>query len=264
MRNIKMIITDLDNTLLRRDKTISDYTIGVFARLKQRGILLAFATARPRRTAIGFLERIPADALILHNGAVVYIGDKQFLSFGIESEIKDRILREYFRDFPTARLSVEIDDKLYANFNVSAIWNNVDAVFTDFTDLPAKPADKIIIGATTAKEIELYRTYLTDNLYIQMSDGKLGLIMNRAATKWNAIQAVAERFGIPTEQIAAFGDDFNDVEMLRNSGIGVAMSNALDECKAVADYICGDCDDDGVAWWLEEMCYVEMILAQDQ
>ena len=52
--------------------------------------------------------------------------------------------------------------------------------------------------------------------------------------------------------IAAFGDDYNDVEMLRECGIGVAVANAIDEAKAAADYICGDCDDDGTARWLEE------------
>jgi hydroxymethylpyrimidine pyrophosphatase-like HAD family hydrolase len=48
-----------------------------------------------------------------------------------------------------------------------------------------------------------------------------------------------------------FGDDLNDAEMLRECGIGVAVSNALDEAKAVAGHICGDCDEDGVARWLE-------------
>jgi hydroxymethylpyrimidine pyrophosphatase-like HAD family hydrolase len=52
--------------------------------------------------------------------------------------------------------------------------------------------------------------------------------------------------------VVAFGDDYNDVEMLSECGIGVAMGNAIDECKAVADHICGDCDDDGMAKWLEK------------
>ncbi|BBB89727.1 MAG TPA: HAD hydrolase family protein [Methylomusa anaerophila] len=52
--------------------------------------------------------------------------------------------------------------------------------------------------------------------------------------------------------VAAFGEDYNDVEMLRECGISVAVSTAIDEVKAVADDICGDCDEDGVARWLEE------------
>jgi len=53
-------------------------------------------------------------------------------------------------------------------------------------------------------------------------------------------------------EITAFGDDLNDIDMLEFSGISVAMVNALDNVKAVADYICDTNDNDGVAKWLEE------------
>ena len=72
------------------------------------------------------------------------------------------------------------------------------------------------------------------------------------ATKFNGVRILAEHYDIPLSDIVSFGDDFNDVEMLRECGIGVAMSNAISECKTVADYICDDCDNDGVAKWLED------------
>jgi len=50
----------------------------------------------------------------------------------------------------------------------------------------------------------------------------------------------------------AFGDDWNDIELLRNCGTGIAVANALNEAKAVADYVCASNDEDGVAKWLEE------------
>jgi len=53
-------------------------------------------------------------------------------------------------------------------------------------------------------------------------------------------------------EVIAFGDDNNDIEMLRECGTGVAVANAIDECKSSADHICGSCDDDGLAKWLEE------------
>ena len=51
---------------------------------------------------------------------------------------------------------------------------------------------------------------------------------------------------------AAFGDDVNDVEMVRNCGTGVAVDNAIDAVKAAAKYACGNNEDDGVAKWLEQ------------
>ena len=53
------------------------------------------------------------------------------------------------------------------------------------------------------------------------------------------------------ERVAAFGDDYNDIDMLRACGVGVAVDNALPEVKAAADLLCADCDADGVAHWLE-------------
>ncbi|MDR1822123.1 MAG: HAD hydrolase family protein [Oscillospiraceae bacterium] len=56
MTGIRLIITDLDNTLLRRDKTVSDRTVGVLKRCRESGIVLAFATARPKRAVFQYLD----------------------------------------------------------------------------------------------------------------------------------------------------------------------------------------------------------------
>ncbi|HEY8349368.1 MAG TPA: HAD hydrolase family protein [Clostridia bacterium] len=74
----------------------------------------------------------------------------------------------------------------------------------------------------------------------------------RSVSKWNAVRTVAGYYGIDTDMIAAFGDDMNDLEMVRNCGTGVAVRNAVEEVKRAADYICGSNDDDGVAKWIEE------------
>ena len=75
------------------------------------------------------------------------------------------------------------------------------------------------------------------------------MFMHSEANKWEGLNA---HFGISTAGILAFGDDYNDIEMLKNAGIGVAVGNAIDEVKAVADYICDTNDNDGVAKWVEE------------
>ena len=74
--------------------------------------------------------------------------------------------------------------------------------------------------------------------------------MEKSATKRKAIEATAAYFGIFLSDVAAFGDDHNDIEMLRVCGVAVA--NAVDEAKAAADFCCGANDSDGVAKWIEE------------
>ena len=75
---------------------------------------------------------------------------------------------------------------------------------------------------------------------------------DKKADKWHGIEALAKHTGIDLSCIAAFGDDYNDIEMLNKCGIGIAVANSIDEAKAVADYICDTNDNDGVAKWLEE------------
>ena len=218
---------------------------------------IIYATARPKRTVNHFalFENSAVDALILHNGAVIFIGGKLHTCFGIETKIRDSILLSVSQSFPEATLSVEIEDVLYANFDVSEIWNETPAIRTDFTDLPNKVADKIIIGSPVPLDMKLLAKFIPDGLYIETSSGEnvsLELIMNRRATKWEAVKIVSAHFGISTSEIVSFGDDYNDISMIKGCGVGVAVANAIDEVKVVADYICDTNNDDGVAKWLEE------------
>ncbi|MDR0897291.1 MAG: HAD family hydrolase [Oscillospiraceae bacterium] len=78
-------------------------------------------------------------------------------------------------------------------------------------------------------------------------------ILHANAHKHLALAAVIERLGIDPSQVAVFGDDFNDMDMLSLPGVmSIAVANAIPEVKAVVAHVCGDCDDDGVAKWLEE------------
>ena len=80
----------------------------------------------------------------------------------------------------------------------------------------------------------------------------LAMIMNKDATKSKAVAALAAHWGITKSEIAAFGDDLNDIDLLNHVGISVAMANALNDVKAAADHLCDTNDNDGVAKWLEE------------
>lgn len=250
--NIKMIVTDLDSTLLRTDKSISEYTANVFAECRKRGIKVLFATARPIRTVISFLQQIACDAVIYHNGAIVYYGDELIKSINIPISDTRKILFSLTQYFKGIKLSVEIDDLLYANFDVSDFWSYTQAKQTDFTDLPDKNADKIIASINSLDDVKAIEKYLPDYLYIEIADNKLALIMNKQATKLNGIKAVIEKLNIPLNKIIAFGDDYNDIEMIKNCGIGVAVENAIDEVKCVADFISDSNDNDGVAKFIDK------------
>ena len=255
--NIKMIVTDLDGTLLRRDKTISEYTASVFYRCRNAGIKIIFATARPVRAVEKWLNiDILSDACIYHNGAVIKIGDALFQETGIEHDVVNKLLTEATQ-LGNIRIAAEIGDMLYANFDASTIWPGVEYILTDFSELPnatccvCSHADKIIFITTDKSEISKIEELFNENLYWEISENAVLMVMNKRARKRNALKDIANYFGLTLDEVAAFGDDYNDIEVLRDCGIGVAVANAIPEAISVADYICDTNDNDGVAKWLE-------------
>jgi Cof subfamily protein (haloacid dehalogenase superfamily) len=254
MNPTNLIATDLDRTLLRSDITISNYTMSVLKRCKDRGIKLVFATARPKNRVDIFPFAYLADAIITDNGAAIYINNEMVESFGIAPDIAKPLIHKLAEAFPDKRISIEYPSVMIANFEKSELWNS--EIVYDIARPLDIDATKIVIAAGA----EIYDdicALLPDGVYAQLCEGRLILIMRKGATKWNAISAVAKRFGISSDNIAAFGDDLNDIEMISKSGCGVAVANAIDAVKAVADYICGDCDGDGLARWVEGNLFIQ-------
>lgn len=246
-----MIVTDLDGTLLKRDKTISEYTASIFRRCREKGIKIVIATARPIRSVKMLDLNINADAAVYHNGAITTIDDVLFQQTGIKPETVRNVICSVLQIADT-QIAVEINDTQYANFDPSKIWPDCEAVLSDFTDLPNLPADKIILQKTDNIPLSAMTRLFDDDLYWEISENEIYMIMNRNARKQNAVSALSAHFGIKLSEIAAFGNDYNDIEMLCACGIGATVSNAIEEAKAAADYICMSNDEDGVARWIEE------------
>ena len=140
--NIKMIVTDLDGTLLRKNKTISEYSASVFRRCKENGIKTVYATARPIRAVEKWLNLpVSFDASVYHNGAVIDLYGEKTLRYGIsQKEVKEILSLAIGK-----KICIEINDSLYGNFDPSDIWQGIEIILTDFTDLPESSADKIIL-----------------------------------------------------------------------------------------------------------------------
>lgn len=249
---IKLLALDLDNTLLRSDKSISHYTSDVLKRCRDRGMKIVYATARPLRTITPYMSHTPCDAIIYHNGAhIVADGKRIGDAHTIPIEIARTILGTLQAKYRGERLSVEIDDVLYANFDVSSVWNYTSYVLSDFFDLPETGADKILIEADLKIKHADIMPLLTPDIYCQMSEGLIYLIMNKSATKLNGLKTLTDYWGLGLKDVAAFGDDHNDVGMLKSCGLGVAVGNAIKEAKEAADAVADTNDNDGAAKYIE-------------
>lgn len=251
---IRLLILDLDGTLLRRDKTISAYTRSVLERCRAKGIQIAVATARAERNAKAHTELIQPDILISSNGAWVTMGETVISSCGFTREETKTIIETGFRATNhTCEVTVDTADRSFWNYKtdphlIAPDWGEVCC--TDYTDFQEE-ALKICIELKRPEEAETIAGSVTGCVWTKFSDGDWYQFTKEAASKWNAVRAISQQTGIAVSDMAAFGNDRVDMEMIRHCGIGVAMENALDEVKQAADDITGTNEEDGVARWLE-------------
>jgi len=247
----KAIIVDLDRTLLRNDKTISDYTLQVLQKCHQKGILIMAATARPERAITMYHRQVRFDAMTVMNGAdVVFPGKVEGNRQGNEiSRESAEVILQRLCDLSSIILSLECGNEVYANIEIPE-WNAI--VFTGFPKLPTEgPVYKILASRENENIGPIVATLLTEDTYCTVAGNNLVQIMNRKATKWNGIRMTLESFDIEPEQAVYFGDDNDDIEALKNCGTGVAVANAIETVKKVADEVVESNDEDGVAKWIE-------------
>jgi len=251
MKNCKLIVTDLDGTLLRNDKSISDFTLETLEECRRRGILIAFATARPVRGVVAIKEVFEPDILINHNGAVFRHKEEQ-VSLGIDQEQLVAMLEKIFTTFPDAEVGIESDDIFYANYDVTKNWPNEPYMMTEanFTEHEIKYADKILVSLSD--EVKKLNLCLSDDCYLEIADGFMGMIMSKQATKWGAITSICDTLGINQSEVVCFGDDNNDISMLKGCAIGVAVANANQAVLEIAEEVTLSNEADGVAKWIRE------------
>ena len=249
---IKMIATDLDGTLLRRDKSISPYTKEVLQQCRAAGVKVIYATGRGGSAN----DKAPAalfDGRITMNGAVAYAGETLVHHRQVPHEVaRPLLLACHQRGLKTAS---ERGDMHYANFDIVAEWPSLAGSTVSLVDFAqhSLDAEKLYMVTRSPEDAAFIEQHLPEGLWLIVDRYGLAQVMHRDAAKSKAVGALAAHWGIQQHEIAAFGDDHNDVDMLRFAGTGVAMANAVDEAKAAADCLCATNDEDGLARWLEKL-----------
>ena len=244
---MKAIITDLDRTLLRTDKTISEYTLDIMRKCHDRGIAIMAATARPERSILEYHQQICFDAIATLNGARINLPNA-VLENGISHLSGKHILSKLIVR-PDTLISIETSDGIYANAEIPE-WNAT--CYDGFPNLPTQGTlYKILVSS---KDNTLYgqvENILTDDVYHTIANEELVQIMSKNATKWNGIRTMLEALHIPTAETVYFGDDNDDIEPIRMCGTGVAVANAIEAVIREADYVAGSNEEDGVAHFIE-------------
>ncbi len=259
---MKAVVFDLDDTLLRDDLTISDFTVRVFQALHARGFRIIAASGRSQFSMKPYLDQLGCvSGYISCNGAEIWDG------------ISHRLL---FRELLSADLSLEIARfaehyACYAQvydgscfyFSQYGPWADRYASATRLTGIYVgrlsefirEPRNKILLIDREDRISFLYAEALkqfqgrasvtcSQPIYLEFNPLK--------ASKGIALESICAYLGIRPEDTVAFGDSLNDLSMLRRAGIGVAVSNGWKEILPCCDDICMSNNDDGPARWLNE------------
>jgi len=254
---MKLIATDLDNTLLTTKKEITPYTIDVLRQCLAKGICVVFATARPARTLSAFAGGFAPDGLVLDNGAGVMCGREEIHRDSIDTATLAALIDSLKREPAIATISIEAGHGVYTNYNGppwGGGWNEIHMPYEAMTyeAVAAFDSTKVTVESGNMAVVQaILKRFPALHMYGNTGE-PWAQIMNRTATKANGLLALCTHWGISLAEVVAFGDDENDIDMLRICGRGVAVANAIDECKAAANEVCGGLDEDGVARWIAE------------
>ncbi len=257
MNECELLVFDLDETLLRSDKTISDHTLDVLNRCREKGYLVGVSTSRGEANSLLYIAELRPEVIICSGGAVVKYMDQYIFTAEFSEDETNRMIK-IAREICGQDCKITIDtlQNHYWSFRrnpdeIEASWK--DHIYTDYSDFHEK-ALKMCVEILNPKVAEKLAETLVDCDCIKFADGEWYKFTKKTATKENAIKMLCDNSGISLSNITAFGDDKPDIGMLRLCGKGVAMGNAIEEVKAIADLVIGTNDEDGIAVYLMENC----------
>ena len=264
----RCLLFDLDDTLLRSDKTISPRTLRALESCREQGLLIGIATNRAENRIEPFLDALKPDVVISNGGALVRFNGE--IVFRAEfSQAETRAVLDLIRQVCGADVEITVDGENVHLWNFKADPGNRDNGLSGRTYCDFSHYSGTAMRITAAVTDETYAALkmcveITDDTYPALkaalpecdcqrfSGENWCKITRRDATKENALQELCRASGLTLAEIVAFGDDAPDIGMLRLCGLGVAMGNAIPAVKVAADVVIGTNDEDGIAEWLEE------------
>ncbi len=253
MKTCRLLLFDLDGTLLRSDKTISQATREVLHGCREKGVLIGVVTSRGEQNALSFIEELQPELLIVSGGALVkYNGEYLYRAEFSKEETRQMIAAAREVCGEDCEITIDTPDSHYWNYRVDPkkqdhSWG--DSIYTDFEDFEESSL-KMCVQIFEDSQARQLQKLLQECDCIRFSDGYWYKFTKKAATKEKAIMEVCAVCGIDPEEIIAFGDDYADIGMLRLCGRGVAMGNAVTEVREAADLVIGGNDEDGIAEYL--------------
>jgi len=246
---IKLIATDLDNTLLNKEGKIPDSTAALLHQAAEKGVLTAVATGRCFPSALGAARTIGAHTpVICYNGSLIKWGDTgEVLAKSYVEVDTMRALAVWCRERELFFQSYDYDDVIVCEEDGPGLRRDPDLAVVGFrivedfqTYADLHPTPKMLI-VDWSDQVQARMAQLAQDfpmLDFCQSESYLIEVIPKGAGKGKALAQLAELMGVRQDEVMALGDNTNDLPMLRWAGLGVVVSNGVPSVKAEADYVC--------------------------
>ncbi|AJA47343.1 HAD family hydrolase [Clostridium pasteurianum DSM 525 = ATCC 6013] len=264
----KLIALDMDGTLLKDNKTISKENFDALKKARENNIKIVLATGRPIKGIEKYLKELDLigedEYAVTFNGAMVKTtkGDHIVAQTVMTLEDLDYLYK----------LSKKLEVNIHAHTNEECITpkpSKYSILEADLNSIPLTQVDfdnidknTIIVKIMFIDEPEILDRViqaLPKDLYekytILRSTPYFLEFLNKESNKGTGVKLLSEKLGIKREEIICAGDADNDKHMIEYAGLGVAMANADDDVKKIANFVTKSNEDNGIAYVINKFVF---------
>jgi Cof subfamily protein (haloacid dehalogenase superfamily) len=259
MADIRLVVADIDGTLVTREKRVTPAALSAIERLRAAGIKFTVISSRPPRgikvvgDVVGLIEPVPAfnGGLVVESDLVTVLREKL-----LEPIVAERLIRR-LQELKAGIWVYTHRDWFVLDENGPYVQHEEHAVqysptvVKDFSGIALDRVAKIVgvsedFDALTEAEKQVQKEF--EGAVSATKSQKYYLdITHPSANKGEGVLLISELLDIPAENIATIGDMQNDVSMFRQTGLSIAMGNATDEVKTTAKYVTASNEEEGFA-----------------
>ncbi|WP_077328094.1 Cof-type HAD-IIB family hydrolase [Virgibacillus siamensis] len=240
MDKIKLVALDMDGTLLTNDEEISDYTQQVIRKTLAKDVHVVLSTGRGIATCLPYAKQLSLPSfLITANGGEIWT-------------VEEQLLEQHLLDPKMVQLMFELGKQMEVNswmISTDKVWRGGEGPenFYDYEwlkygcdSLDTTKLDNIVKELSHYDELELTNSLPTN---IEVNP--------KGVNKASALRKLCDKLDITMNNVLAIGDSLNDIKMIQQAGLGIAMGNAQEAIKKVADHVTDTNNQDGVAKAIE-------------
>ena len=259
---IKAIFMDLDGTLLKSDRTLSQNLKNKLKELENRGVKIFIATGRTYGASLSAIKELDVKTPVInYNGG--RITDTVTGEVIYENPLPEKIVEEIIKISREKKIHLNLyrDDNLYIENESEegkgyAEHAGIPYTLINFDDFAGKTSTKALFLGEHEKlkklKEELEKKFSeTDFVFSQYTYLE---VLNKGVSKGKAVKEIMKRYDLSSDEVMAFGDQWNDLSMLKSVKYGYLMGNALDELKKEfpSDRITLSNDDDGIYYIIKD------------